>query len=52
MDEPVRHLVAVAVVVIVGIALIALANQSGETSIVGRIGKAITDFIGRITTAG
>jgi len=46
MDEPVKQLIVVAIVVIVGIALIALAQ--GNNGIVSSIGNGIRSFIDRI----
>lgn len=47
MDEPIKQLVVVAVVVIVGIALIALAKGDLLTS----IGESISNYITRIASA-
>ena len=47
MDEPVKQLVVVAIVVIVGIALIGLA----QGDILNSVGTAISGFITRITNA-
>ncbi|MBR3250951.1 MAG: hypothetical protein IKF80_04520 [Erysipelotrichaceae bacterium] len=46
MDEPVKQLIVVAIVVIVGIALIALAQ--GNNGIVASVGNGIKSFIDKI----